>query len=169
MSSEVGSQTLSQLHGRNMSLTLGQIANVVDPEGHNRMQVLLASEGGKSLTPWYYRAIPMTRLSIPVDLLGRTAVCGYIDGDPHEGVVLGILVNNLTPMNTQEDELLYRLGSSSVSIKDGTIVLSTGNVELKITENDATINGKSLLTIGSKDTDNDTSNYRGWEVPVNDP
>lgn len=162
MRSEVGHQTLSQIQGRNLSLTLGVITDVADPDKLNRVRVLLPSEGGKSITPWYYRMVTMTRLAMPIDLVGRTAVCGYINGDPHEGIVLGIMVNALTTMNQDEEELLYRLGTSSISVKDKSIVLSTGNVKLEMTENDITINGKSVLTIGSKDTRNDLTVERGW-------
>jgi hypothetical protein len=164
MSSEVGHQTLSQLHGRNLSLTLGQIINVADPDNLNRVQVLLASEGGKSASPWYYRMVPISRLAIPIDLVGKTAVCGYLDGDPHEGVVLGILVNELTRMNQSQEQLLYQLGASMVSIKDKEIKLSTGNIDFVITDSDIQINGKSVLTIGSKDSHNDTSTLKGWNI-----
>ena len=164
MATESSASTLSQLTGRNLSLTLGQIVNVDDPLENNRIQVFLASEGGKSLSPWYYRMLPISRLSMPTDLTGATAVCGYIDGDPHEGVVLGLLVNDLTKMNQKEEELMYRLGSSSVSVKDGAITFSTGNVTMTLTDSDLTINGKSVLTIDAKDTQGHQAILKGWEV-----
>lgn len=163
MATESSAQTISQLQGRNLSLTLGQIVSVNDPEGFNRIQVFLASEGGKSLSPWYYRMLALSRLSMPLDLTGATAVCGYIDGDPHEGIVLGLLVNGLTKMNQSEEELLYQLGSSFVSIKDGAIALSTGNVTLTLSDNDITINGKSILTLGAKDSNGHTAIEKGWQ------
>ena len=155
------------VQGRAMSLCLGIIANTDDPYGMGRVQVTLAAHGGKSVSPWYQRMTPMDNLYPPNYLLGRTAVCGYIDGNPNIGVVLGVLVNEVNKLQSpQPHNFNYYVGQTSISIDpDNGVTIKCGNgMELKITPTTVTICGKDVTVLGAKDTDHETLIEKGYTV-----
>lgn len=155
------------VQGRSMSLCLGIIANTADPYGIGRVQVTLSAHGGKSLSPWYQRMVPLDNLYPPDLLIGRTAVCGYIDGNPNIGVVLGVLVNDVNKLQEpQPQNFNYYVGQTSICLEpDNGVTIKVGNsMVVVITPDTVKICGKDVTTLGAKDTSNDTLITKGYSA-----
>lgn len=164
---ETALSTIRDIQGRNVSLCLGVIANTEDPQGEGKIQVRLSAHGGKSLSPWYYRMVPLDNMYPPNFLLGRTAVCGYVDGDQNTGVVLGVLMNQVNRMETPEPKRFnYFVGETGITIDpdDGVTIKVGDQMVLKVTSSTVTIAGKDVTVVGAKDSDGDTIVTKGYTV-----
>lgn len=163
-------QATQDLTGRAYGLQFAVVANVEDPLDLGRVQALLPSKGGKTLTDWLVRAMPWYGLSVPVLSLGDTIVVAFIDGDPHHGVYLGVIQNTANP--TFGDRWVYNTTSSQTVIDtDGSMSHTVGSSKFSIDPqgnisftgvNSFTVNGKAVATIGAKDNDGDVLVTRGY-------
>jgi hypothetical protein len=166
---ESASQVIRDIQGRSVSLCLGVIANTEDPKGEGKVQVKLATHGGKSLSPWYHRMVPLDNLYPPNYLLGRTAVCGYVEGDPNTGIVLGVLMNAVNRMETpQPKQLNMFVGETGITIDpdEGVTVKVGEGIVLKVTRDTVSINGKDVTVVGAKDSDADTLISKGYSTSI---
>lgn len=163
-------------------LQWGIVADNDDPLKLQRLQVYDAAKGGGFKSDWLIRALPFTSYSPPVPKVGDLVAFGYIGGNPHYGVYVGVAVNqNNKPVGGDRD-LTIVLGSTSVSlssqgaavVKGATFVtVEATNITLKgntiidgslsITNaSTAQIQGKQIATVGAGDTAGHTIINKGW-------
>ena len=167
MQAESAINTIREVQNRRLSITLGVITNTNDPQGNNRLQVNLAADGGRSTSPWYYRMVSLDNQYPPAFLLGRTAVCAYVDGNPNIGVVLGVLLNDVNKLATpQPTQFNYFVGDTSLSLDpDQGVTIKVGPyMTVVITPTTVSINGQDVTVLGGKDSRNDTLVYKGYTV-----
>lgn len=90
--------------GRINGISLGIVSRTDDPEKLQRVQVRDMSKGGESESDWLYRLLPYNQYTPPIPLVGDLVVLGYIDGNPHQGVYLGVIHNSKnTPLGELPD------------------------------------------------------------------
>ncbi|MFB2876871.1 phage baseplate assembly protein V [Floridanema aerugineum] len=180
---------VQELIGRSQGIQSAVVLRTEDPDGYGRIQVLLPSKAARSESDWIYRLMPWHGLSVPDPLPGDVAMVGFLDGDPHKGVLLGIVTNDSNPADQEkrwryylgekvflvvaEKYLSYQVGNTLIyqDAENDSVTLKAGDTTLKIDKNgdvnftnikNFRINGKQVLTIGSKDDDGDYSITRGW-------
>ena len=117
-------QALGEFEGKVPAIALGTVTDTADPLGWHRVKASLP--GGE--TDWLWACYP-PGLSLPIPPIGATVVIAFVGGNPHTGVVLGVLVNQRNP-----------------PAGDGLAVLTQ----------DASIADRQIATVGAKDTRNDT-------------
>lgn len=147
-----GGRVAGELTGRVLGLQLGICYDTSDPLQLGRIRVLEPSKGAKTYSDWLYRYQPFSNLSTPVPTPGSTVVYMYVDGDPHEGLYLGVIHNKLNPVTSEEFKL--NVGNVSIEITGSTLNISGVT--------DVTINDKSISVVGAKDTRGDTLVTKGW-------
>lgn len=165
------SQVTQDLTGRTYGIQLAVVAQVEDPLELGRIKALLPSKGGKTLTDWLVRAMPWAGLSVPVLAPGDTVAVAFIDGDPHNGVYLGIIQNVANP-SYGSDRWVYTTPSSQTVIDaDGSISHTVGSTKFSINAQGGVsftgvssfqINGKEVAVIGAKDNKGDALVTRGY-------
>lgn len=112
---------------------LGIVIDNNDPLGYQRVRCRL-SDGQE--TPWAMAAMPIAGMFTDPYPIGSTVVLIFIQGDPCQPVVIGVLVNDLNkPVDGQG---------------------------LRLTVDSASLQGKQIATLGAKDSRNDTLVTRGW-------
>lgn len=156
------STELADLRGRQYGLQLGIVLDNEDPSNYGRVKATVASLGAKFVTDWLLRLVPLPSASNPVPNIGDTIVIGYLDGDPHQGVYLGVVQNALNPVLAGADSLALVVGNSQISVMPDTIQLAVEDMVLTISNTGVTLNGQDLVTIGARDTRNDTIVTRGY-------
>jgi hypothetical protein len=142
------------LSGRVQGIEYGIVNNIDDPLAVGRVQCLDTSKG-KSSTDWLVRLMPFNFLSPPLPRVGDVVLIAYINGDPHNGLYLGVVQNTLNYPQGDGNNLILDIGSTRVSFEPSGAIAVTG-------VNSVTINGKEVLTIGSVDTRGDANNTKGW-------
>jgi phage gp45-like len=143
--------------GRILGLSLGVVANTDDPLGIQRLQVYDNAKGGKYLSDWLFRALPYTSYSPPVPKLGDLVVIGYINGDPHKGCYLGVVVNQKNKPVGSNDDLTVVLGSTTiklnasgdVSINGATNINITNSTNVLVSSTNVTINGGDKVKLNA--------------------
>lgn len=141
------STELADLRGRQYGLQLGIVLDNEDPANYGRVKATVASLGAKFVTDWLLRLVPGPTGSNPVPSIGDTIVIGYLDGDPHQGVYLGVVQNELNPVLAGTDSLAVVVGTSTILATPDTIQLSVGDTVLEINEEGVTVNGEDVVTI----------------------
>ena len=185
LKAEQAEQVTSDLNGRSFGVAIAVVADVQDPANLGRIRVLLASNGAKSLSDWLVRLTPSKLISVPLVNVGDTVVVSFVNGDPKNGVYLGV-VNNLPQPPAKEiantvsingetatvqtiDSFTIAVGENYIGINKDQVVLSVGGTRLNLTNgglaitgvSSATINGKAIMLVGGKDTDGDTMTTSG--------
>lgn len=245
---------LAELTNRIYGLQIGIVTDNRDPLNQRRIKVSPQSKAGLAPSDWLSHCNPAPAMDAPIPVVGSTVYFQFLDGDPHDGVWLGVTHNDTNPpdpsqadpvndcavevpgndrrtvvgdsthqttgdradetdkshtVKVEEDfTLITQVGEISVtSIKNqvtikgltqvrledgsgGYIVMNNGALRfgnavgqewvmggasgsewtwnaggsaIAITNaSDVTINGKSIIVVGSKDSDNDTNNSRGY-------
>lgn len=159
------------LLGRAYGVQLAVVADTQDPLKLGQIRVMMPSKGGKTISDWLQRLMPWYGLSVPDLSVGDTVVVAFIDGNPHQGVYLGVLQNIVNPAY-DGDRLLYNIGGSQLSLDNqGTLSFVTDSCQMTITRQGAVefsgvtsfkINGKQVATLGAKDSDGDSLVTKGW-------
>jgi phage baseplate assembly protein gpV len=142
-----------------LGLQYGIVATSEDPLGLGRIQVYDQAKGGQYKSDWLFRALPFTSFTPPVPTKDDLVVFGYINGDPHQGCYVGVVVNNNNkPVGASKDFTIV-LGGAKVVIEGATgrvkvetsadvsIVSSGGNVKVEGTN--VTIKGANLTLEGT--------------------
>lgn len=165
-------QSTQDVQGRVYGIQLAVVADVTDPLELGRIKVLLPSKGAKTLTDWLTRLMPWHGVSAPILTKGDTVVIAFVDGDPHQGVYLGVLQNLINP-TYGIDRWVYTTAKAQLSIdSSGTMAYTTGSTRMEVTEqgsvsftgvNSFTINGKEVAVIGARDSDGDVLVDRGYD------
>jgi uncharacterized protein involved in type VI secretion and phage assembly len=142
--------------GRVLGSVLGIVTDNDDPMGFNRIKVTTGDKGGLSETYWVMCIGAGTGITLPRPLIGSTVVIGYLNGDPHLPVYLGVLHNGLNvPQAT--DSVVFEVDENK-----GSIVFKVGTTQVVISGEGVSINGKQVAVLGAKDTRNDTLISRGY-------
>jgi|GEM_PF-1673385 hypothetical protein len=245
---------IQDLTSRTFGLQVGIVCDNSDPLNQRRIKVTPQSKAGLATTDWLAHCNPSPAMDAPIPLVGSTVYFQFLDGDPHDGVWIGITHNDTNPSDpTQSDpvndcaveipgndrrtvvgEATYQVtgnrddevegnltvdvggnlaistrfgeidlsaqenqitikGQSQVRIEDGSggyVVMSGGVLRMGnsagqewvmggssgnqwqwnaagsaiaiVNASDVTINGKSVIVVGSTDTDGDINNNRGY-------
>lgn len=116
-------------------ISFGLVANVTDPLKLQRLQVYDMTKGGQHTSDWLFRLLPYTSYSPPVPQLNDLVVVGYIDGNPHKGCYLGVVVNNKNKPVGSDSDLTLILGNAKIELLiDGTMIatgLKSATVEAR--------------------------------------
>lgn len=169
-------QSTQDLHGRVYGIQLAVVADVADPLNLGRIKALLPSKGAKTLTDWLTRLMPWHGVSAPVLTLGDTVAIAFVDGDPHQGVYLGVLQNLINP-TYGADKWVYTMPKSQLAIdSEGTLVYTSGDTKMVVSPgyisfsgvNSFTLNGKEVVVVGAEDSDGDVIVNSG-QHPVEPP
>lgn len=171
------------LAGRDTSLRLGIVSKNLDPQGQRRIRVTTAAKGGTIESDWLRRVDLTPHRDVPVPEIGQTVLVGFIDSDPHKGVYLGLLTNDVNPpqdkqqplldhteqtpgqhvLNVEKDIVLQTSGGARITLeKGGNIVLEAGDGTTLMLGGDATLNGKSVTTLDALDNKGDKLVTKGW-------
>lgn len=67
------------------------------------IRVTTSSKGGKTQTPWLQPMRLIPGYDPPMPLIGSTVICACIDGDPHDMVWLGNVINDTNPEFEQQN------------------------------------------------------------------
>lgn len=245
---------LAELTHRIYGLQIGIVTDNRDPLNQRRIKVSPQSKAGLAPSDWLSHCNPAPAMDAPIPAVGSTVYFQFLDGDPHDGVWLGVTHNDTNPPDpTQSDPvndcavevpgndrrtvvgdsthqttgdrtdesdknhavkveenftLTTQIGEVKISAQNnqvtvyaattmrfedgsgGYIVMSGGALRfgnaagqewvmggssgsewtwnaggsaIAITNaSDVTINSKSIIVVGSKDSDNDTNNQRGY-------
>lgn len=145
------SDDYNDLLSRVPSLTYGVVIDTNDPEGLRRLRCKVPNQG-TGLTDWLYYITPLG-IFPALPEVGTTVLIGYIDGSVHNGAVIGIVNNTLHTVNTVSNTVIRNGDSTIELLEDGTINITAKNV---------TINGKSITTVGARDSRNDTIVTKGY-------
>lgn len=176
--------------GRVNGVLLALVADVNDPLKLQRIQAYDQTKGGQSTTDWLFRCLPHTQYNPPVPKVGDCVIISFIDGDPHKGVYLGVITNQVNPAVGSDSDLTMVLGGVTVTLdpegrasvkgakevtiqtdrvtiysKEATIGADSFNISAdKVTYSCQSfkVNGKEVVTVGATDTRGDTIVYRGW-------
>lgn len=99
------SQIANDLQHRVPSLQLAIVANVDDPLGQRRIQVIPRSKAlNGHVSDWIKRFSLIPGFDPHLPVVGSTVLIGSIDGDPHDQFWLGPFHNDTNPADaTQED------------------------------------------------------------------
>lgn len=162
--------TSSDLVGKSYGLTLGVVVDVADPYKIGRVKALTANKGLKTTTDWLSRLTASSKISVPLVALGDTIVIGYFNGDPNQGVYLGVLNNMVAPVPEASSNLSMYPATPVVISSQSSITLNVGNSVLELKDGSLNItgvtsvkiNGKQVATVGAKDNEGDTIISKGW-------
>ena len=154
------SQVTSELASRAYGLQLAVVVSTDDPMSQGRVQVALPDKGGRYTSDWLWRLTGWSGSSPQVPNLGDTVVVGFLNGDKHQGVYLGVLQNLVNPA-TSNDTWTFSIGSTTLTIDSDGVTIDSPKVTLT-SQTSVSIEGKEVATLGAKDTRNDTLVTRGW-------
>lgn len=162
---------VSDMLGRVSALKWAIVSDNQDPMQLGRIQVLEPAKGAKSASDWLICITPYSGLTLPVPKPNDTVLVGYIDDDAHKGVYFGCLTNQINPPQTQDiTALVLTVGKLTIELTpEGTLTiqgvtnLSIDGQNVSLTNvSSFTINGKSVATVGARDSRNDTLVTKGW-------
>jgi phage baseplate assembly protein gpV len=164
---QLGTQ-LQHLQGRSLGLIYGIVTDRDDPDDYGRVRCTTAALGGNGVTDWLIRMVPMAGISTPVPPVGAVVPILYVEGNPHQGVYLGVITNDLNPAQ-DKDALHVTVGDVgivaterlvTVSLADTSLELSKTAITMKAT--DVTINGSKVMVVGGTDSRGDTMVSPGY-------
>jgi phage gp45-like len=133
--------------GRILGLSLGVVASTDDPLGIQRLQVYDNAKGGKYLSDWLFRALPYTSYSPPVPKLGDLVIIGYINGDPHKGCYLGVVVNQKNKPVGSNNDLTIVLGTTTIKLSASGDISIDGAANINITNSSNVVVNSTNITI----------------------
>lgn len=172
-------------NGTITGVSLGIVANTDDPEQMQRIQVYDMTKGGTYVSDWMFRLLPFTQFSPPLPKLNDLVLVGYINGDPHQGCYLGLMVNKKNvPVGANNDFTIVVGGtkisltlagdvavegaksvsinaSDKVTVESAELVFKAGSVDFQDCSS-FKVGGKQVATLGAKDNTGDTIVTKGW-------
>ncbi|MBW4677761.1 MAG: phage baseplate assembly protein V [Desmonostoc geniculatum HA4340-LM1] len=95
---------LAELPNRVYGLQIGIVSDNADPLNQRRIKVSPQSKAGLAPTDWLCHCNPAPAMDAPIPVVGSTVYFQFLDGDPHDGVWLGVTHNDTNPPDpTQSD------------------------------------------------------------------
>ena len=116
----------NQPSGLIQGISIGVVSDVADPLSMQRVQVQDMTKGSKSESDWLFRLLPFTSYSPPVPKVNDLVVIGYIDGNPHKGCYLGVIVNQNNKPVGGNDDLTIVLGGATVKLTSSGVLTAVG-------------------------------------------
>jgi hypothetical protein len=96
----------SNNEGRIFGLMFAIVTNNQDPMNMRRVKVTLESKGGQTQTDWALAMRLIPNYDPPMPAIGTSVIVAAIDGDPHDLVWLGPVVNNTNPQDGEQSDPL---------------------------------------------------------------
>lgn len=122
---------------RNMAAQFCITTDIQDPLNLRRVKVTTAAKGGATQTDWLMRLLPCPYWDPPMPTIGMSTVAENFDGNPHDAVYLGQVINNTNPafskVNPQLDDWRFIPGVSTLQI-GGEANYSSGNTWTTLVE-----------------------------------
>lgn len=98
------SQFALEMQGRSFGLQFATVTNNRDPLNLRRIKCTSEAKGGLTETDWLMAMRLIPNYDPPMPEVGTSVVIGFVDGDPHDGIWLGPVVNRTNPQdNSQAD------------------------------------------------------------------
>jgi Type VI secretion system/phage-baseplate injector OB domain len=95
---------LAELPNRVYGLQIGIVTDNADPLNQRCIRVSPQSKAGLAPTDWLGHCNPAPAMDAPIPAVGSTVYFQFLDGDPHDGVWLGVTHNDTNPPDpTQSD------------------------------------------------------------------
>ncbi len=95
---------LAELTNRIYGLQIGIVTDNRDPLNQRRIKVSPQSKAGLAPSDWLSHCNPAPAMDAPIPAVGSTVYFQFLDGDPHDGVWLGVTHNDTNPPDpTQSD------------------------------------------------------------------
>jgi hypothetical protein len=88
---------LAELTHRVYGLQIGVVVDNRDPLNLRRIKVAPQSKGGQAALEWLMHCNPDPIRDAPIPPVGSTVYYQFLDGDPHDGVWLGVTHNDTNP------------------------------------------------------------------------
>lgn len=88
---------INELTHRTYGLQIGTVTDNRDPLNLRRIKVAPQSKGGIHTSEWLIHSNPDPGRDAPLPHVGSTVFYQFLDGDPHDGVWLGIAHNQTNP------------------------------------------------------------------------
>ena len=128
-----------RLHG---VIRIGTVTSV-DPEAA-RAKVSLGGESETASLPWSVSAAGGVKVWAPVSV-GEQVVIASPGGDTSQGVIIGRLFSSANAAPSIDGaEHLIKVGGSSISVKDGEIILSSNGSTITLGASGIAINGARI-------------------------
>lgn len=107
-SAAAAAQQTVELNGRSIFIQRAIVTNNNDPDGQRRIKVALASKGGQLESNWMQRCNIAPGVDEPLPKRGQTVLVMSVEGNPHDGVWLGVITNNPNPALDKPDAIADR-------------------------------------------------------------
>lgn len=88
---------LQDLTSRTYGLQIGIVCDNRDPLNQRRIKVAPQSKAGLATTDWLAHCNPTPATDAPIPPVGSTVYFQFLDGDPHDGVWIGVTHNDTNP------------------------------------------------------------------------
>lgn len=88
---------LHELTHRVYGVQIGTVTDNRDPLNLRRIKVAPQSKGGVHTSEWLLHCNPDPGRDAPIPRVGSTAFYQFLDGDPHDGIWLGVAHNDTNP------------------------------------------------------------------------
>jgi hypothetical protein len=98
-------QFAGELQHRNDSTQMGIATNNDDPLGLRRLKLTTAAKGGLTETDYVMRVLPCPYWDPPLPVPGVSLALTNFDGNPHDGVWAGVMVNQTNPPFAKADPI----------------------------------------------------------------
>lgn len=141
--------------GRMIGTSLGIVTATDDPLELHRIKVTTGDKGGLTESYWVYATCYAPGVTLPPPKLGDTVILGYLDGNPHQPVYLGLLHNTVNPP-AQVDGIVFDLGLEQ------TMTFRVGGNVMVFSKTGITINSRQVAVVGATDSRGDTLVTKGW-------
>lgn len=96
--------TLAELTNRVYGLQIGVVTDNQDPLNLRRIKVAPQSKGGVATSEWLGHCNPDPGRDAPIPLIGSTVYYQFLDGDPHDGVWIGVTHNDTNPPDSLQSD-----------------------------------------------------------------
>lgn len=83
--------------GRKLYMQLAIVARTNDPKNLRRIRVYLPDKGGRVESDWMFRLSQTPFNDHELPKVGQTVLVAFVEGNPHRGVIMGVLGNLANP------------------------------------------------------------------------
>lgn len=153
----------------------GTISNIKDPLKLNRIKITTEIKGGKTESDFQMRMLPFPFFDPPMPFLGMSAVSASFNGNPHDRVWMGCLVNDGNPPLPKKnpldlwwlipnDSTVQIAGKSLLQVEKESLMQFTDNFGLDIGKDSRVgVSGEWSEEIGDDFTAIHRKNHK-WDV-----
>jgi hypothetical protein len=120
---------------RQLGVFLGIISNTTDPLQLGRVRATTADKGGLIESDYALKVLPCPGWNPPSFVPGQTALLANLNGDPHNRVYLGALLNATNPLPPKPDptdDLRIIPGSAVLGVGRNMIIEAGESITLKV-------------------------------------